>query len=486
MVLTMVFRKSPSYLWQHPSGQWHFKRPIPPGLRAGFRPNAKGKQPTHIVVPLGTHSRAEAERLKRPHMAAAESTFRRMSGGTPSTALAQARERLLEVREAMATLAPEGTDEDWDATSALEDIARDAAEVIEREHGAHAADLAYRVATDPKKRTLKQHQENWLPGSGLKKQTQGDHERVLKELLEFLKVPDCLPEAVDKAQAVAFVEHLNSTELSRASKKQRTSKLGAFWKYLIQVNAVASERKGVWHDLYVTDGPGDGLSKGGSASGDEDDFDDVRTLTDAELSLLLTAPDQQDNRKRTYGRSLFSELYAIGVTTGMRLNEICSLRPKDIEKGGDWEGLIVRVREAKTKAGNRDIPVVHPVAMKLLGARVDRQSDPRGWLFSECQPGGPDMKQSWHVQKALGRDRARLKLDASAVFHTTRATFITRLEELGVNSDHIKRYVGHAIEGVTNNSYVGRLAAEARLPLARALSYSGAVEEALARVAPVA
>ena len=475
----MVFRKSPAYLWQYPSGQWHFKRPIPPGLRAHYNPNAKGKQPTHIVVPLGTHSRVDAERLKRPHAAAAEATFRRLSGHAPSTALEQARGRLAEVREAMVTLNPDGSDESWGATTALEDIARDAAEVIEREQGAHAADLAYRVATDPKKRTLKQHQETWLPGSGLKKQTQGDHGRVLKELLEFLKVSDCLPESVTKTHAVGFAAHLNSTELSRASKKQRTSKLGAFWKYLQMVDAVPPERKGIWHDLFLTHGPSEGAAKGAGGEGVED-FDDVRTLSDAEVVLLLTEPDQQDNRKRTYGRALFSELYALGLTTGMRLNEICSLRPRDIEKGDGWDGLIVKVRDAKTKAGNRDIPVVHPAAVRLLNARVDGQKDARGWIFSECQPGGPDMKQSWHVQKALGRDRDRLKLDPSAVFHTTRATFITRLEELGVNSDHIKRYVGHAIEGVTNNSYTGRIAAEARLPLARALGFGKEVEEALA------
>jgi len=105
--------------------------------------------------------------------------------------------------------------------------------------------------------------------------------------------------------------------------------------------------------------------------------------------------------------------------------------PRGCGRASGWGGLVVKVRDAKTKAGNRDIPVVHPAALRLLRTRVERQTEPTAWLFSECQPGGPDMKQSLHLQKTLGQDRDRLKLDLTAVFHTTRATFITRLEELG-------------------------------------------------------
>lgn len=472
----MVFRKSPSYLWQHPSGLWYFKRPIPPGLREHFKPNAKGKRPTHIVESLGTHSRPEAEKLKRPHAAAAEATFRRLAGHGPSTALERAHARLGEVREAMAELHAEGRADDWDSTTALEDMARDAAEVVEKERGEQAALLAYNIATDPTKRTVTQHLDEWLPVSKLTKQTQGDHRRAVKELLAFLRVEDCLPSDVGEKEATAFVEWLNGGELSLASKKQRTSKLGAFWKVLVKRRAVERRMVGIWHEHDLTD-----PAPAGKASGKADDDDEeARPLTQAEVLRLLTAPEATDKRKRTYTRKLFRELYVVALVTGLRLNEVCSLRPLDVVELESREGVVVHVRKAKTRAGVRAIPVTHPAVVGLLKRRAAAQAEPAGWLFPECVPGGPDMKQSWHVQKALGKDRRKLGLDPSAKFHSARASFATRMEEQGMNSDHVKRYVGHVIDTVLSKHYVGKLKPEAFLPLADAARYSPEVEMAIA------
>jgi integrase len=473
----MAFRKSPSYLWQHPSGQWYFKRPIPPELRDHFAANAKGKRPTHIVVSLETHSRVEAEQRKRSHAMAAEATFGRLQGKGPSTALERAHARLADVRESMSHLQANGQDDDWAATSALEDMARDAAEVIEQERGEQAALLAYRVATDPATRTLKQHMEDWLPHSGLTKQTQGDHQRVLKELLAHLRVEDCLPTSVGEKEATAFVYHLNQgTTLSLASKKQRTSKLGAFWKVLAKRRAVEKRMVAIWHDHDLTPTISD---RPAHAEGEEED-EDVRPLTDAEAILLLTAPDSDDRRKRTYTRRLFREMYALALASGLRLNEVCSLKPADLDALEGNHGVVIHVRKAKTRAGVRSIPVTHPAAVALLKRRALAQIDPAGWLFSECVPGGPDMKQSWHVQKALGRDRRRLGLDPTAKFHSARASFATRMEEQGMNSNHVKRYVGHVLDSVLDKHYVGKLKAETFLPLANAARYSVDLEAAIA------
>ena len=61
--------------------------------------------------------------------------------------------------------------------------------------------------------------------------------------------------------------------------------------------------------------------------------------------------------------------------------------------------------------------MVHPVAVAILTARAEAQTDPKGILFAECVPGGPDAKTSWHVGKAMGRDRDRLGLD-EVTFHS--------------------------------------------------------------------
>ena len=58
---------------------------------------------------------------------------------------------------------------------------------------------------------------------------------------------------------------------------------------------------------------------------------------------------------------------------------------------------------------------------------TERQKDATESLFPECRPGGPDNKLSWHVQKALGRDRDRLSFGPETDFHSTRRTFMSMM-----------------------------------------------------------
>jgi hypothetical protein len=67
-------------------------------------------------------------------------------------------------------------------------------------------------------------------------------------------------------------------------------------------------------------------------------------------------------------------------------------------------------------------------------ARLELQRDPAKSLFAECRPGGPDKKLSWHKQKALGRDRDRLGIGAEVEFHSTRRTFMSKMENSGADA----------------------------------------------------
>lgn len=431
-----------------------------------------------MIESLGTHSRAEAERLKRPHAAAAEALFRRYAGASVAKPAGSLQERLAELRAAMAEAHEAGAGQD--EVLAIQDMAQDVAERLEAEVGTDAAVLAFRTAVDPTKRSLREHLNEWLPVSGLTQQTQQAHRLTVGELLAFLKVGDCLPESIGEAQAVAFVEWLNTGDLSLATKKARMSKLGSFWTYLSSKRAVPRGMKGLWTGHHLT-APAATIKARASemAASDDDEDSDARPLTDAEAVLLLTAPEPADKRKRTYTRPLFRELYVIGLTTGMRLNEICSLRPADIEplSGG---GLVVHIRKSKTIAGVRSIPVTHPAALAVLQARIEAQKETSARLFAECAEGGPDKKPSWHVGKALGRDRERLQVGAGAVFHSTRKNFATLMENNpAINSDHVKRYVGHALDSVLAKHYSAGMRPENLIHIAHAVRYSPAVEQAL-------
>lgn len=481
----MAFRKSPSYLWRHPKGAWYFKRPIPPDLQSQF-PRTKGGKPTqHVLEALGTHSQAEAEKLKRPHAEHWEREFRRMRGQPGVKPSSRFHERMHELRKGFIQATEEGRSED--ELLPMFDIAQDLAKQHAEEVGHDEALHVYEMTVSGQ-RTLLEHMEDWLPRSGLKNQTQDEHRRAVRELLAFLKRPDCLPSAIkEDTHAVAYVEHLNDGPLSIATKKGRLSSLGAFWTYLMTKRAVSRSEARMWREHHLTEPlkvQKEGSPKG-ARSNDEDDEDaERRPLTDAEAVLLLTAPPPMDKRPRTYTRPLFAQLYALGLTTGMRLNEMCSLRPRDVQER-EGAGLIVTVRRTTTKtdAGERSIPVVHPVAVRILKARIEAQEDRDGRLFSECAPGGPDDKPSWQVSKALGKDRRRLGIGDGAVFHSTRANFGTLMENAKIDSDHVKRYIGHVIDTVLAKHYSAGLLPENMMHIAEAVRYSEEVEAALATVA---
>ena len=207
----------------------------------------------------------------------------------------------------------------------------------------------------------------------------------------------------------------------------------------------------------------------------------ARNWTPAEMVKLFEAPGPKDKRQRTYTRALFRELYALGFLTGMRLDEITSLRPTDVAPLDG--GCVLNIPKSKSNAGKRSVPVLHPVAVAILKRRTEAQADPKGLIFSECVPGGPDKKTSWHVSKALGKDRARLRLQ-EANFHSTRGNFMTMQENAGTDYVHVQRYVGHVIDTVMHTRYSEGSTVETLKAIAVAVRYPDEVERALARVTP--
>lgn len=476
----MAFKKTPSYLWQHTSGLWFLKRPIPPGLRHHFLHPKTGKPRTHVVESLGTHSRSDAERLKRPSLRFVEAQFARLSSPLTTPAAGRHQQRLIDIRESMATAmaleeARDKTDDsEWEdphGVGILQDMAVDAANEMAKEQGTQASRLAYGLAVHADRFSLKDALADRHKGSKLREQTKGAEVKALSALLEYLQVPDALPEAVTDMQAQDYVDSLNDGDLSHATKKGRLSCLGRLWGTKRVRSQLAPGAANLWrgHDV-----------KGEQKSTDEPEEETGRVWTVAEMVKVFSAPEAVDKRRRVYRRALFRELHALGFTTGMRLDEITSLRPLDLSPI-DGGGVVVTVRKAKSNAGRRVFPVVHPAAVAILNQRKEAQGDPGGLLFSECASGGPDNKTSWHVSKAMGRDRDRLGLK-EVTFHSTRGTFMTLQENAGTNVVHVQRYVGHVIDTVMHKRYSAGSTPETLLMIARAVKYADEVEAQLAIV----
>ena len=142
----------------------------------------------------------------------------------------------------------------------------------------------------------------------------------------------------------------------------------------------------------------------------------------------------------------------------MRLDEICNLKKTDIHEN------CIHIYKGKTKSSTRVIPV-HYLLKDLLHLLNLKSKD--GYIITDLCPGGYDDKRSANFQKKLKRLRDKLELPKGVVFHSLRNTFSTRMENLGIPSNHLSQLMGHEDGNMALDVYSGGLAIE---PLRESIS----------------
>jgi len=444
-------------------GKLYLNLPIPSAVRPYFK-TAAGKPRTHIVEALGTGDSTEGRQLARERQAYWELQFVKVRRGHVGE-LPSDIKRARQFREAMAEAKAQDNEE---AVSALEGFATDHAHKIEEEAGIDAAKQFYALATKPDRLTLLEALERMSESPDMTEGTKGKRSQQLRELLSFLNVADCLPEFVTEARAVAYVDWLNSGDLGYSTKQDRISGLQTVWRFLARKRQIP-QGSSPWTNHELT---GRKKAAPGADGG-------KRAWKDEEVLKLFKAADV--SRTKHYTRGLFRELYTLGFLTGMRLDEIVSIRPAVVEaiKGGYW----INVEASKTEAGVRGVPVVHPAAIAILKRRLKAQKNAAESIFPECRPGGPDNKLSWHVQKALGRDRDALGFGSEVDFHSTRRSFMTLMENSGADVVHVQRYVGHNIPTMMHKVYSEGASRENLRKVAAAVRYPAKIEAEFKRAA---
>ena len=296
--------------------------------------------------------------------------------------------------------------------------------------------------------------EQWLEATGCLKTTGFQRRQAYRELRDFLG-GDRRPEIVTDALAAEYVDvRLNKSADSPSTRRRKLSALGAFWEWMGTRRFVA---KGVnpWRGFRLVSRRAHGRPK-------------KRPYTMAELVCLFSG-------EPTY--PALREVMALGLYTGARIDELCSLSQGDIR----WEkgAAFVRIVKAKTHAGARTLAVLHPIPVAILRARVDRGVPVTAQLFPELKGGGYDSKLSWHVGQAFRYHRNKQGLGGETDFHSLRRTFITRLENLGVDQVHIARCVGHALPTLAFTLYSGGSTDVTQRATGRAICYPHDVETAV-------
>ncbi|HAM8834595.1 TPA: site-specific integrase [Escherichia coli] len=133
---------------------------------------------------------------------------------------------------------------------------------------------------------------------------------------------------------------------------------------------------------------------------------------------------------------------AIGAYSGMRINEICTLRESSIKT---IEGVLCfEITEGKTKSAARIVPA-HSKLIPLVKSLL--KTTHNGFLFyhASITDRADGKRSTWHTQqfsrakrKALGETAAERK-----VFHSLRHAFVQQLDRAQVPEDRIALLVGH-------------------------------------------
>ncbi len=142
-----------------------------------------------------------------------------------------------------------------------------------------------------------------------------------------------------------------------------------------------------------------------------------------------------------------SDLILIAMHTGARIEEICSLRCKDI----DLDEASFTISDAKTKAGIRTIPIhsfIKPRVKKLVINSTDDYLLPN---LSKNKYGD----RSNALGKRFGRLKEKHQFTSRHVFHSIRKTFTTLLENNGVSENVAADIVGHEKPRITYGLYSG-------------------------------
>jgi len=363
---------------------------------------------------------------------------------------------------------------DDDQAEAIESVIADQAEEMEAK-GSAVAGHWYRTALYQGK-PLDELLETWLTGSGLKLQTQETYRRAFRDLRTMLGAqPEHIlaHEDITDDVAVQFAtEYLPAQGLSQKSMVTRLGALSSFWQWL-QSRRIVPLHRNPWRGHRVTkkavqEGPRSRRSP-----------QKERAYSDAELVSLLTGTD------RSRGWSVYPvvrDLLLIGLYTGARLNEVCSLLVKDVTIENDC--ALITIREGKTEAATRGLAIVHFAVLGVLQRRIaGKQAEDQ--IFHELKPGGPDGKLSWQASKSFTRYRRACGVPDGCDYHGLRRTFLTLHEHRGTDYIAVARFVGHQVPTMMHAVYSAGASREALYRVAEATRYAPVVEQAVAHLVAV-
>lgn len=272
-----------------------------------------------------------------------------------------------------------------------------------------------------KRNALDEHLEIWLTELTIAEKTKDEYRTAFKELKEEFKDV----EEVTRRLASEFVRKTLSPGRAVDTVGKKLSAYQGYWKWLIRHGYLSDELRNPWEGLKPkkTDKP----------------TLDRRPFTEEEAAQMLRLVAEK-HKKHPNDFAICQ----IATVTGLRLNEVASLKASDCRVDGDTVWL--NIHDTKTKAGNRRVPVVEPEVVEHFTYRLEKRQGDED-LFERLvsdQYG----KKSPALSNRFGRTlRSFTKDPALACSHSWRHRARTLLERGNISPWVSDWLIGHARPG---------------------------------------
>jgi integrase len=184
-------------------------------------------------------------------------------------------------------------------------------------------------------------------------------------------------------------------------------------------------------------------------------------------SWVPFSPAQVVNlRKRAVdgGDHELADLIALGMWSGARIEELCSLDVTNV----DLKTKAFSVVDAKTEAGIREVPIhtnLLPTIRRLIGSRKT------GYVLAALKP-NKFGDRSNAIGKRFGRLKRAAGFGEGHVFHSIRKTVVTLLENAGVSENTAADIVGHEKPRITYGLYSAGASLEVKREALAKLRYA--------------
>lgn len=244
-----------------------------------------------------------------------------------------------------------------------------------------------------------------------------------------------------------FLDSVSSTRKTRSNYLWSGR---SFWEWAIKYSPPFREQFGASPSPFV----GHKLPRAGKDAGET-----YTPFTVEEVENLHKAAVEK-------GDTDLANLIAVGAYTGCRIEEIGRISKDNVVFTGHTPTSI-KIEDAKTKAGIREIPLhseIAPLLKRLL------HSSSEGYLFK----GGNNKYQNRldYMSKRFGRLKTALGYSRLHVYHSIRKTAVTQMQHKGAPALVIPAIVGHETGSITFDVYSAGASLEQKREAIELLHYN--------------